>query len=73
MTTEFLTINLASFPNFIVMEFPNSGQISLNFCRSFKGATRLGATRPATLREKWHSERVSERAFEKPLKTSQNL
>ena len=44
-------------------------------CRSFKGATRLGATRPATLRGKWHSESVSERAFEKPfsLKTSQNL
>ena len=31
------------------------------------------ATRPATLRGKWHSERVSERAFEKPLKTSKNL
>ena len=28
-----------------------------------------GATRPATLRGKWHSERVSE----KPLKTSKNL
>ena len=34
---------------------------------------RVGATRPATLRGKWHSERVSERAFEKPLKTSENL
>ena len=48
--------------------------------RSFKGQTRLGATRPATLRGKWHSERVSERAFEKPsenlskpLKTSETL
>ena len=33
--------------------------------------TRLGATRPVTLRGKWHSERVSERAFEEPLRTSQ--
>ena len=41
--------------------------------QEFKGATRLGATRPATLRGKWHSERVSERAFEKPLKISKNL
>ena len=41
--------------------------------QEFEGATRLGATRPATLRGKWHSERVSERAFEKPLKTSKNL
>ena len=43
----------------------------------FKGATRLGATRPATLRGKWYSERVSERvserALEKPLKTSETL
>ena len=41
--------------------------------QEFQGATRLGATRPTTLRGKWHSERVSERAFENPLKTSRNL
>ena len=41
--------------------------------QEFEGATRLGATRPPALRRKWHSERVSERAFEKPLKTSENL
>ena len=38
-----------------------------------RGHPGLGATRPATLRAKWHSERGSERAFEKPLKNSQNL
>ena len=43
-------------------------------CRSFKGQHDLGATWPATLRGKWHSGgRVSERVFEKPLKTSKNL
>ena len=29
--------------------------------QEFQGATRLGATGPAALRGKWHSERVSER------------
>ena len=41
---------------------------SLLFSFAGVGATRLGATGPATLRGKWHSERGSERTFEKPLK-----
>ena len=33
----------------------------------------IRATGPASLRGKWHSERSSERASEKPLKISENL
>ena len=40
-------------------------------CRSFKGQHDSGQHDPQ-LWGKWHSERVSERAFEQPLKTSKN-
>ena len=43
-----------------------------SFAGVLRGNTLRGNTTPA-LRGKWHSERVSERASEKPLKTSENL